>query len=294
MPILETVAYVIVVSAFLPQAVKEFCGLLMRTECWIRCIARNSLDSVPEDLIRYDQNEVNDVVLNDSVDRITSVLKKINYGVLIISAPTGSGKSTYLMKALEKMTPKKRMKIFIGGEYLQDLKMILSSFGIPGYGKLSKYLSKGSIIIIDQVDFTIDAFNNTIQRNITDLATDSHNSKNYLVILCLSDAQFALKALKCNGGLKINLAVSPAELKWTENEAIAFLRMKGIPEDRTGAHLELFAPCYNPYIIRDYFKMGWMDDAIREQTKMKQKQWEDFANNITTDVCERYLVPVPP
>mmetsp|Transcript_22319 Transcript_22319/g.32075 ORF Transcript_22319/g.32075 Transcript_22319/m.32075 type:complete len:96 (-) Transcript_22319:347-634(-) len=73
-----------------------------------------------------------------------------NYGLLIISAPAGSGKSTYLMKALQNVSPMRIMKIFRGGAYLQDTKKILSSFGIPDYSKLSTYLPRGSIIIIDQ------------------------------------------------------------------------------------------------------------------------------------------------
>ena len=219
MPIFETVAYSLVITLF---TCREIAGLVVRTDYWIRYMTRNSLDSVPEDLIH---NEVNEhIVLNDSVGRITYVLRKIKYGLLILSAPVGSGKSTYLMKALQKMTPQRHMKIFKGGAYLLDFNKILSSFGIPDYAKLSSYLPEGSIIIIDQVDFTAVAFNNIIQANITDLATNSHNSKNYLVILCISDAKFALKALECNGGSKINLLVSPEDLKWTEIDAKEFLR----------------------------------------------------------------------
>jgi hypothetical protein len=292
MVLLETIASSLVIAWFMP-------GIIMRTECWIRCMTRRSLDSVPEDLIKYDKNEENDIVLNDSVKRITTVLQEIlqesEYGLLVISAPAGTGKSTYLMKALQNMTPKRRMKIFTGGSYLQDFKKILSAFGIPGYAKLSRYLPEKSIVIIDQVDFTGAAFNETIQGNITELATDSHNSKKYLVILCVSDANFAKKVLLCNGGEKINLAVPPEILKWTRIDAENFIRMKNIPEDRIQFLLDLFAPCYNPQIMRDYFKRRgwWTDDAIRSRSEVKEERWDEFETHITFDVIRRYLVPIP-
>ena len=75
------------------------------------------------------------LVLNDSVGRITYVLRNIKYGLLILSAPAGSG----LMNALQKMTSRRHMKIFKGA-YLLDFNKILSSFGIPDYAKLSSYL----------------------------------------------------------------------------------------------------------------------------------------------------------
>eukprot|EP01036_Dinobryon_divergens_P025923 gene25923-34517_t len=151
--------------------------------------------------------------------------------------------------------------------------MILSSFGIPDYAKLSSYLPQGSIVIIDQVDFTAATFNETIRGNVIDLATDSHNSKKYLAILCVSDANLAKKVLDCNGGEKINLVVAPENLKWTEIDAEKFIRMKNIPEDKIQFHLGLFAPCYNPQIMQDYFKQkGWTDDAIRSRTAMKEER----------------------
>jgi hypothetical protein len=39
------------------------------------------------------------------------------------------------------------------------------------------------------------------------------------------------KVLDCNGGEKINMVVSPENLKWTENDAEKFIRMKNILED---------------------------------------------------------------
>jgi len=257
-------------------------------------MATTFLDSVPEDLIN--KYEENDVILNDSVERITTVLQESEYGLLVISAPAGTGKSTYLMKALEKMTPKRRMKIFTGGAYLQDFKKILSSFGMPDYAKLSKYLPKKSIVIIDQVDFTGAAFNDTIQANITDLATDSHNSKKYLVILCVSDADFAKRVLLCNGGEKINLAVPPVTLKWTKCDAEKFIRMKSIPGDEMEMQslLDLFAPSYNPHIMRDYFKRkGWTDEAIKSRIGTKEDRWKEFATHMDCDFIKRYLVPIP-
>ena len=290
MPVLETVVYSIVIAWFMP-------AIVMRTDCWIRCMATTVLDSVPEDLIKYEENEENDVVLNDS---ITIVLQEREYGLLVISAPAGTGKSTYLMKALQKMTTKRRMKFFTGGAYLQDFKKILSSFGMPDHAKLSTYLPKKSIVIIDQVDFTGAAFNETIQANITDLATDSHNSKKYLVILCVSDAKFAKKVLLCNGGEKINLVVPPVKLKWTKCDAEKFISLKMIsmkmnPEDEMMQPLlEDFAPCYNPHIMRDYFKRkGWTKDAIKSRTKLKEERWDEFATHMDCDFINRYLVPIP-
>ena len=101
------------------------------------------------------------------------------------------------------------------------------------------------------------------------------------------------KVLDCNGGEKINLAVAPENLKWTEIDAEKFIRMKNIPEDKIQFHLGLFAPCYNPQIMQDYFKQkGWTDDAIRSRTAMKEERWKEFATHITYDVCQRYLVPI--
>jgi hypothetical protein len=114
MPIFETVAYSLVITLF---TCREIASLVVRTDYWIRYMTRNSLDNVPEDFIH---NEVNEhIVLNDSVRRITYVLRNIKYGLLILSAPAGSG----LMKALQKMTPQRHMKIFKGA-YLLDFNKI--------------------------------------------------------------------------------------------------------------------------------------------------------------------------
>ena len=69
MPVLETVVYSIVIAWFMP-------AMVMRIDCWIRCMATTVLDSVPEDLIKYEENEENDIVLNDSVERITIILQE--------------------------------------------------------------------------------------------------------------------------------------------------------------------------------------------------------------------------
>lgn len=283
MPVLETIAYSLVIAWIMP-------AIVMRTEYFIRCIARYVLNSVPEELIRYDKDEKYHFVLNASVERIHNILKQSNYGLMVISAPPGTGKSTYLFKALQLMTPKRRMKIFIGGAYLQDFKYILSTFGIPEHSrKLSQYLPPGSVIIIDQVDLT--EFNEAIRVNVIDLATDSHNSKKYLVILCLSNANFTRRVLDCNGGEKINLAVSPADLRWTRNDAIEFIGMKNIPENKIDSCLELFAPCYNPQIMRDYFNRKDDEKIIKQRTELKEECWKEFTETLPCTTCQRYLVP---
>mmetsp|Transcript_22319 Transcript_22319/g.32074 ORF Transcript_22319/g.32074 Transcript_22319/m.32074 type:complete len:109 (-) Transcript_22319:61-387(-) len=107
----------------------------------------------------------------------------------------------------------------------------------------------------------------------------------------MSDAQFTLKALECNDGEKINLAVAPEKLKWTKIEAKAFLRLKNVPEDMIDSRLGLFEPCYNPQIMGDSFKRtGWTDKAIRHRAETKRMRWKEFDENITPSVCDRFLV----
>ena len=183
------------------------------------------------------------------------------------------------------------MRIFKGGSYLVSINKICDFLGIPHHKTLSDFIPEGSIIIIDQVDFTGDAFNETIQSNITELATDSHNSKKYLVILSISNPNFALKTLGCNGSEKINIMFSPLDLRWTVNEAKKYLLLKEMKEKELHNTIDLFKLCYCPKILRDYvFKINPDRNIFERRAENKNKQWNEFEIILPTNVINYYMI----
>ena len=83
---------------------------------------------------------------------------------------------------------------------------------------------KRTVILLDQFDEA--ASNPDLKIFVTSLATDSHNNRNFIVLVVTSNKQLADALLKMNGGRKI-VPVYPDNSdppKWTEPKIAAQLQ----------------------------------------------------------------------
>lgn len=103
------------------------------------------------------------------------------YGVLLIGAPTGAGKSTYLSLAVKRYRTKNSINnnsIYYFDKFNIDL---FSEIGMPKGSHPSIYFPQNTLIIIDQIDLKEEQLTPELKDFIVYLATNSRNFKTYRV-----------------------------------------------------------------------------------------------------------------
>jgi hypothetical protein len=162
------------------------------------------------------------------IDKIVSEIISNTHGVFVFAAPQGIGKSTYLKMAAIKLQlnhPNIKLKLIKnGGSVLQNqnLNILLK---VPSGRALSDYLPNNSVIILDQIDFK-SSLSENLRNYLSDLATDSHNSKKFKVVLCVSDPIVTKEILSCNEYEKIYLLCRCRSLSWTKTLIDQLIRIK--------------------------------------------------------------------
>jgi hypothetical protein len=103
-----------------------------------------------EDIIPYDS------LIDGIVSKLTS--KEI-FGIFVLAAPEGSGKSTFTKMTMEKLKAQHRSiyikLISVGSGVLLD-KNLHECLKIPPRRSLSDFLPELTLIFIDQIDFSMD------------------------------------------------------------------------------------------------------------------------------------------
>lgn len=217
MPILELFA-----GAVIGAVGKTFVDSLWTTECWQKWNVRRHLAMAePIDL------ETGDIVsFKDITDIIFRRVTNVDYGVFVLAAPPGSGKSTLIKMTLPELRKKFRyIKILRDDGNLFGMN-IQESLYIPRRCALSEYLPAETLIIIDQIDLKIESLSPDLKAYITALAADSVNSKKFKMLFCVSDPNTAREILSCNGGEKVQEISCRDSLVWSKDQLGAFIRIK--------------------------------------------------------------------
>ena len=160
------------------KAIVDYIGGL---DCCIRLRCRCAAEDI-DDSIRIGESHF--VPHQSAVEQLKVKLMNKRGGVYLVAGPPGSGKSTYLMKAVEAAKAEcgasLKFMYFSVGESLGLLSQfgLHNRMGIPRDRPLYKYLSVGTVIIIDQLDMNI-LLDEKTRSYIRGLATDSRNSKKY-------------------------------------------------------------------------------------------------------------------
>ena len=142
-------------------------------------------------------------------------------GVSILGSPAGSGKSTYLSRYIPLLAQENRVGfIFLkaDADFLSQ-RGLHDHLGIPKNKKISDYIPKGTIIVLDQCDIKHRHIKPEMEQYVIDIATDSSNTLSFHVIVCVSDSDvFADMVMHYNNGQKISQLCLPSAVKWTHDQ----------------------------------------------------------------------------
>ena len=227
-------------------------------DCCIRLLCRCALaaEDIDDSIL---VGESHFVPHQSAVEQLKIKLMNKRGGVYLVAGPPGSGKSTYLMKAVEAAKAEcgasLKFMYFSVGESLGLLSQfgLHNRMGIPRDRPLYKYLSVGTVIIIDQLDMNI-LLDEKTRSYIRGLATDSRNSKRYSVMMCVSNYCVYREILDLNGQEKISAVFpNPLSLQWSESQMTLFISKTlgcWTPEDQKEL-VALCLPSRSPGIIGD-------------------------------------------
>jgi hypothetical protein len=249
MPVLEFSVGSLISGFFggmLTQLAKSAIDYLWNSDFFIRRSVSTNMDWGNVNLINDNNN-----VLVDSADLICQIKRKMlgnTYGVLVFAAPQGSGKSTSVNVAAASISANRsiKLKLIKNGSTVLTNQDLNSHLKIPTGRALSDFLPANSVIILDQIDFS-SPLSESLCNYITDLATDSHNSKIYKIVLCVSNSNVAKQILNCNGREKIQLLCPYISLAWTDTQLRSFIQYKlpQLPTDEYDKLTKLARKCKN-------------------------------------------------
>jgi hypothetical protein len=272
--------------------IAAFVGAIGR-EIFDRC--KTSRRVIRYNVRLYIQNHCNDKLIelqgSDQIafhaleTQIEDALNDRDGGVWIFGAPSGSGKSTYLQRGLEKLhqnSPQRLVSVHKGVNILKGQKLH-EVFGVPNTEVLSSYLPNGTVLVIDHLT--------TIQGTtdyVVELATDSHNSKVYSVIICVSDPNVMLKFLSLNGGEKIKDICVPVEVRWGKVHAREYISKKFLDwtVDDQESLIEACEKSYSPGVLMQTYnssRKGHLSvkHLIEETSKwdgIKMVEWTNYGH----------------
>lgn len=149
---------------------------------------------------------------NDAVmKKLSRVFSEKPYCVLVVGAPIGCGKSTYVRKAMRLASlksPERRLYYFSG------LVNLYEQWKLPMTVRLSSILPRDAVLIFDQVD---DREITSSQQNwIVNLATQARNSAKFHVVVVVAYPDVMRTILHLNGGQKIMSAFSSRAFWWND------------------------------------------------------------------------------
>lgn len=205
-------------------------------------------------------------------------------GLFVLGAPCGSGKTTYLNKAIENFQKKNLSRKLY---YLNGIsEETFESLDVPSGKRFSEFLPSGSVIIIDQAESKDDpspkVFNLLIQ-----LAVQSRNSKRFHTIIVVSSFKLMGDILNLNGGEKIYSVASTALLKWDEDRQLEFAK-KLLPnwssenQKALVAKVQASGSCGILFSLSQQLKEfpQYFDDEFSEeveQIKRRASEWDEFS-----------------
>ena len=219
------------------------------------------------------------------IDKIVGNLIGESFGLFVFAAPTGSGKSTFIKMAIRKIQELSNgnqfmIKLCMNGGQLLEKRSLHDHFKIPLHRPLSRYIPRGSIIILDHADVN-PQLPHAVGDYLTELATDSANSKRYKIVVCVSNAILASRLIALHSGEKVHKLCCPSALQWSEVQAMEYMIENKISETSRMKLLEIVRKSYySPGLLclaakRKSFK----DDLwqkIDQDAKRIQRSWKEY------------------
>ena len=288
MPLAEIVFFSVISSFFTSAAVtygKDIVERIYHLDCCTRIVMNESMD-----------NDDNVVIPHDVVtDKIISIIEGHRGGITVIGAPMASGKSTYIgvaVKHVKANNPQAIIKTMDNGTSMLVGNGLHGAFGILPSKPLSTFLTKGTVLIIDQADMLPSRLDDIMQEYIVQIATNSRNSKKYTVILCVSNPEVYAILLGLNGRDKIKpLFSDPENMKWNSIQMMQYIAAS-LPHwtvaDRE-CLMDLCSPAGSPGVlwnavttVRQFAQFEKVNDAdireIRREVEHKVAMWSSFNN----------------
>ena len=290
MPILTTASfYAFATGAFFgsifTNLAKSLLDFLWTTDCFIQETVKQNLSA--SDPINLDQENIIRIIPNDIlIDTIISRIKGNSWGIFVFAAPEGTGKSTFIKMVIQRLKlndPSIYLKLIKGGSSVLQQKNLCTHLKIPSARSLSDFLPSQTVIFIDQIDFTIEShLNEELRLYLTELATDSSNSRQFKIILCVSNAYVAAEILKCNGFEKIQPLCPFRNLAWNDAQLDAFIEKKlpNLPTNDKIKLKRLATSCKNsPGLIHKATDStdGTLNMiSLKRYAKKSANSWEQF------------------
>lgn len=215
---IETILYLIG-AAFMGALGKDLYDRIKLNRHSRRCLVATNVRNNCKKLI--DLVDYPEIPFHSLEKHIIFALQSKNGGVRIMGAPAGSGKSTYLdrcIKMFMEMPQQSRKVCVYKGVNILINRSLHEALGVSRLESISDYIPRGTVIVIDQVDCSLEAIDISVQQFIVDLATESRNLKCFSLIICVSNPQVMLKLLKLNEMEKIKDVCDPRYLRWTTRE----------------------------------------------------------------------------
>ena len=167
-----------------------------------------------------------------------------NFGLLVFGSPNGSGKSAYIDNLI---------RTYPHIIYVRNTKpwiLIMDKLNITNMRPVSdQYPNGGTIFIMDNMN--IGKLSNEMKAYLTELATDSFNSKKFKVLCCTSDIDTYHDMLQLNNGHKIQSICEPSLTKWDSGLMTQYVRRR-LPwwkEDDQNELVSFCAPSFSCGIL---------------------------------------------
>jgi hypothetical protein len=202
-------------------------------------------------------------------------------GVSVLGCPAGSGKSTYIGKYIPVLARENNVGFIflnVDSDFLSQ-RGLHHHLGIPRTKRISEYIPKGTIIVLDQCDLKFRHIKPEMEQYIVDLATDSRNTRSFHVIICVSNSDvFADMVIRYNNGQKISQLCLPSAIKWTHNQIKNYINAS-LPNWTTNDR-EKFAALFN-----NVESPGPVWDALQIIEVDSLCSYEDLDASIQARIC---------
>lgn len=266
-------------AAFVSALGKDLYDRIRASRCSRRCLVASNVRSNHRKLI-----ELNDypVIPFPSLEKhlLVALRDCEDGGVWMFGAPEGSGKSTYLNRCLELFqseSQRRHVSVHQGVNALRDRSIHLA-LGVPLIEPISRYIPRGTIIVIDQVDCKVEAIDDKISEYVVELATDSRNSKCYSVIICVSNPEVMIKLLRLNNMEKIKEICHPKYLQWTSLQTKQFIHevFKSWTYDEKQQLAEACHKSNSPGVLHEAHKTFRGGQYTRAEIIKLTESWDDL------------------
>lgn len=153
------------------------------------------------------------------MERCFKIAMSTRGGVHIMGGPRKMGKSTIASGGIyrfRRMYPNRSVLFERSSSTILKNRNLHTRLGVPTMDRISRYVPKDSVVVIDQVDCFLTDFTDEMADYVKEIATDSSQNPTFNVIIIVSDAKLFRALLNLDPCGEIFRDVcDPVHLKWT-------------------------------------------------------------------------------